>query len=108
MPEFDWSRIEREKNLHRDYLAALPTDERLRLIERLRDRGLEMKGGIGRISRDSVTNVSVSVTPPPEMTAVGAVHLNVLGASGTLVSAVFAPVNPTTTVVGTVTIEPTR
>lgn len=44
MNESDWDRIRRAKDAHRDKLAALPFNEKLQVLERLRERTRTLNG----------------------------------------------------------------
>lgn len=45
MSEFDWDLIRQGKDLHRVRLAALPFAEKVQILERLRHRAIELRGG---------------------------------------------------------------
>jgi len=95
MANFDWQEIQKAKELHRARLAALPPDERVRVIERLRAQGLEMRHARG--------------TPGPEpsaglgaATSGAAMQLIVLGVNPAFAAAVTATTNSSGAVENTV------
>lgn len=64
MTEFNWERIRKEKDAHRDRLAALPFAEKLKALERLRARTLAVGGRdsfAGRVHRAPASNAQISV-----------------------------------------------
>ena len=44
MTSIDWNRIREEKELHRANSAALPFEEKLRILDRLRERDRAFRG----------------------------------------------------------------
>lgn len=89
MPKFDWNRIQRAKSQHRDVLAALSPAQKLEIIERLRDEGFAMR-------RPHVARPAKPIAPAPVESGT-AIVLNLLGADATLVAAVTARSNSTST-----------
>lgn len=53
MPDLDWERIQESKEEHRVALAALPFDEKLQLLERLRDRAQAFQASASRMATNS-------------------------------------------------------
>ena len=92
MRDFDWNSIRRGKELHRAHLAALPSEAKLRVVERLRDEGLTMKGAVAVRTRDPAGTLNV-VGHSMLSNAAAAICLNAVGANATFVSAMTGSVN---------------
>lgn len=88
MANFDWEEIQNAKERHRARLAALPPDERVRIIERLRAQGLEMRHT--RVTRVPEPNPTSGAT-----TSAAVMQLVVLGVNPTFATAVTATSNST-------------
>lgn len=89
MPENNWDEIRRGKDAYRAKLAALPPDEKLTIIERLRDRAELIRGSASPASarqRELHANVHVIGMQDPQ-NVTGNIRLGVLGASSTLMAA---------------------
>jgi hypothetical protein len=92
MPELDWDRIRQGKDAYREKMAELPFEEKLLLLERLRERTLAFGGQVqhvNRIRQEPTSNIRV-VPAPAHLNAnspVGVVNLGFFGAAATLVSA---------------------
>src|SRR5258708_787371 len=102
MTELDWERLRSEKDVHRGRLAARPFEQKLLVLERLRERTRAMRGSsrlITTMQLGSTSDVFVSLRSS-EQWASGAIRLGVFGANSTLVGAavsVQSSVSATTT-----------
>lgn len=95
MPEFDWEHIRQGKDAYRDRMAALPFEQKLKLLERLRDRTLAVAGTLPSLAtqRSLASNLRVLVTHPPQQVghnASGAANVGFFGATATLAAALAA------------------
>jgi uncharacterized protein YaaQ len=93
MPEHDWERIRQAKDAYRDRMAALPFDEKLRLLERLRERTLEVAGlastGKQRVGATNTRLIDVKATQVGQ-NASSVANASYFGARATLVAAIAA------------------
>jgi|SRR5450432_3260799 len=60
MPESEWEKIRHSKDTHRDLLAALPFDEKMRRLEELRDRMRQWRGSTVTRTHGPVSHLPVS------------------------------------------------
>jgi len=91
MPESYWDRIKREKDIHRARLAAQPFEDKLRTLEMLRHRTLELGGARRSLwERSPTSNVLIFATPSPHQFANSSIQIGVLGVNPTL----FLAINP--------------
>ncbi len=94
MPELNWDRVREGKDAYRDKLAELPFEEKLQLLERLRNRALVLGRQVQPMSggqREPTSNLHICVVSPPDLrqvpnSTVGA-NLKCFGAAATLVAA---------------------
>lgn len=87
MTKFDWVRVQREKDAYRDKMAALPVEGKLRMLERIRERTLVLRGGhkpSHNVTRASQRQTTVAGLPASAARAVG---FGRFGAASTLVAA---------------------
>jgi hypothetical protein len=92
MSKLDWDRIRENKDLHRAEVAARPFEEKLDLLERLRQRTQEMRGGHhlpSTTERSPTSNVefqgeSLSPTRGPTLSAGTAAALALFGVAALL------------------------
>jgi hypothetical protein len=102
MAELDWNGIQQRKDAHRDRMAALPFDQKMELLERLRVRTKAVADrstafSVGARASASTVQVSFGQHPVREagMNTVGAINLGVFGMSATLIAAMRpAPSSP--------------
>jgi hypothetical protein len=93
MREFDWDLIRRQKDAYRDSAAALPLGDKLRVLERLRDRALAMRSPHDRsmnavpIARTTVSMVSAPMRPVANM-GKAVLNVSMFGASATFAAAI--------------------
>ncbi|MHB1094742.1 MAG: hypothetical protein ACYC3F_01045 [Gemmatimonadaceae bacterium] len=93
MREPDWKRIREAKDAHRDRMAALPFDEKVKLLERMRERGLSFgaqEQALRRAQREPTSNVVISSTTQPATQVANnamAGNFGVFGATATLIAA---------------------
>src|SRR5271154_4215849 len=93
MTEFDWDQIRTEKDLYRARAAELPFEEKLKILERLRDRVQTMSGRhqpANASERDLRANATNSANTLSIQPTGGLIHLGVLGANSTLAAVVTA------------------
>jgi len=105
MSELDWERVRQGKDAYRDRMAALPFHEKMRLLDRLRERTAAIAGpfppanGNERTSK-AIVHVSSGRQPAAEAgLTFGVINLGVFGAP--LVAAM--QLGQTGTIVSTVT-----
>jgi hypothetical protein len=91
MSKFDWTRIERNKNEHRAGLAALSPENKVAIIERLRDEGMAMKRNVAARARES----EIHGFGGTNVTSSASMRVYVMGANATAASAVTAKLNST-------------
>ena len=95
MPELDWDRIRKEKDAYRDSAASLPFEEKLQVMERLRDRALAMREHTGPAPRghgEPASNIHV-VVPHPQRDAENVrsvMNLGLFGVTATLAAAMVS------------------
>jgi len=99
MTEFDWGSIDRAKALQRKHSAQLPFEEKLRILDRLRERDGLLRALRQQYSvfRSAEPNQSLTVfgTEPRRQWPVGTLRLVSFGAGDTLViAATGGPVVP--------------
>lgn len=90
MKQFDWSRIQRDKDRHRAGVAARSFEEKLRDLERLRERTGSLRGWsvAGRRRVGPTANLRVVVLEHGKHPAAsGTVHLHAFGMNPVLTSA---------------------
>jgi len=85
MTDNEWDRIHRHKQSHRDASAALPISEKLRLLERLRDRAVSL----GQLRRSAMSSAAQAAAPhlqtaPSVQATKGSIGLSVSGANASL------------------------
>lgn len=97
MPESYWDRIKDGKDLQRSMLATLPFEEKLLVLERLRERRTVLRSmwhTAGAAPSSPAANVIVNAACPAESRTVGGMtSVNVLGANATLVSSMVVLTN---------------
>lgn len=87
MSDSYWDRVRRDKDLHRATSAARPFEEKLRLLERMRERTQALRGSAYPISvrqSDSTSNVRTVALPPSEQVTSGKIQIGTFGANATL------------------------
>src|SRR5580704_3652961 len=103
MSDFDWQRVRQIKDLYRAKLTALPFEEKLHILERLRLRASELRGmwqptSAGERSATSnvrafvgswlfTASVPIVASLPPVQTVSNATRLDMFGPSTTLLFA---------------------
>jgi hypothetical protein len=95
MAEHDWESIRRAKERYRDRMAELPFEEKLRMLERLRDRTMAVAGSWLSIAnpRVPVSNGRVLDLRPTAQVGQNAssnANVGLSGARATLAAAVAA------------------
>lgn len=91
MSDFDWNTVVRRKDAFRDREAARPYAEKLRVLDRLRERAVQLRGTSTVPDVAPVANMSLGLgANSVDLSAVATNSLNVsvFGASPTLVSAI--------------------
>lgn len=91
MSRFDWNRIQREKDAHRQKTAALPVEKKFDLLDRLRERDepfralrrLAVSAPVPAHTSLFVSLGSVGPHEPPVQSPHGSLALNKLGANAT-------------------------
>jgi len=103
MSDFDWHRVQQIKELYRAKLTALPFEEKLHILERLRLRASELRGVWQPMSareRSATSNLRafigswvvtaslpINASLPPVQTVSNATRLDMFGPSTTLLFA---------------------
>jgi hypothetical protein len=110
MNELYWAHITREKDLHRLKLADLPFDEKLLVLERLREQSRAIRGMWKPVRSEQLTSTSdISITATgPAQTANSSIRLDLSGANATLVAAMVGMAAPTLISVSATPIAPER
>lgn len=90
MRDFDWDRVQREKELYRTKLASLSFAEKLRVLERLRERARAVskrREPFSTAEREPVSQVASSLGLASDQAASGTIHLGALNANATIIVA---------------------
>lgn len=90
MRDFDWKNVVRGKDAYRDQIAGRPFAEKLRMLDRLRERSVALSGHSIPLGASPVAGVALNVSPSMHVVrgTNGTVNLSVFGASATFVSAI--------------------
>lgn len=92
----DLNRIKESKEAYRHHLASLPLDEKLELVERIRDRANSFPKAP---PRESVAVASSQVQLTEERTTAAHTNLGVFGATASIAVAATTIINSATTAV---------
>jgi hypothetical protein len=100
VPDSYWDKIRQDKDAFRERLAALSVDEKLLLVERLRERAQAMRGTTSPASayhRAAVSNVHVASSFEGHVNVSGAnIRVGVIGANASLIAFAVSPANRAT------------
>ena len=84
----DWERVREEKEAHRIKSAALPFEEKLRILERLRERDQSFRESRMRLDGDDDKRTPVMrVQQVPSGQTIGKIHVKLFGANPVLLVA---------------------
>ena len=85
----DWDRIRQEKATHRATQAALPLDQKLRILERLRDSAkiLRESRNVAGVAMHRPRYAPLQVSGTPQLST-GPIRVTLAGADGVFVAAI--------------------
>jgi len=113
MRELDWDNIRKAKDAYRDGASALPFDEKLRVMERLRTRAIalmDLRGPVRPLQGDPASNMHVFVPQPQKgvNNVRSSVNLALFGATAALVAAMTSAQSGAVPTVPRKSVERTR
>lgn len=87
MNELEWDRVNMEKRLQRRLAAAIPFSEKLRMLERLRERDRAFKAYRALQTHSVVTYEARAFHGRGPQPAIGSIRLTMSGASAAFLAA---------------------